>query len=230
MDPIQTTADPVDPEEAVNFFRSKVVLTDEQFDEIAKGNHRKAFTLAGVADIDVVQDVYDSLDTALASGIDFRDWKATIGEKLESAWGGTVANPGFRLETIFRTNCQGAYMAGRYQQARADTDDRPYWMLDVVEDDATSDICGDLDDEIGGKAIDADDPVWLTAYPPNHFRCRSQVITLTEDQAREMGILDDPPEVEVEEGFDGPPDSYEPDASEYDDDLAGDVERFADGE
>ena len=118
-------------------------------------------------------------------------------------------------------------MAGRYQQARADTDDRPYWMLDVVEDNATSDICGDLDDEIGGKAIDADDPVWLTAYPPNHFRCRSQVITLTADQAREMGILDDPPDVEVEEGFDGPPDDFEPDASEYDDDLAGDVERFA---
>ena len=66
MDPIQTTADPVDPEEAIGYFRSKVVLTDEQFDEIAKGNHRKAFTLAGVADIDLIADVFDSLDTAIA--------------------------------------------------------------------------------------------------------------------------------------------------------------------
>ena len=40
----------------------------------------------------------------------------------------------------------------------------------------------------------------------------------------------DPEDLDVDDGFRGPPDDFEPDASEYDDDLAGDVERFADGE
>lgn len=231
MDPISTTADPVDPEEAIKFFRNKVKLTDDQFKSLSEQNHAKAFTVAGVADIDVIQDVYDALDRATANGTLFKDFQADVAEKLENAWGGTVANPGFRISTIFRTNLQSSYMAGQHTQAMAGKEDRMYGMLDVVEDDATSEICGDLDDAIGGQALEIDDPALQAAWPPNHFNCRSQIITLTETEAREQGILEDPPspdDLDIDDGFRGPPDSYKPDASEYSDDLAEDVARFVD--
>ena len=153
MDPIQTTADPVDPQEAIDFFRRKTLLTDGEFKALSEQNYRKAFTLAGVADIDVIQSVYDSLDGALAEGTLFKDWKAEIGEKLEAAWGGTVANPGFRLETIFRTNLQSSYAAGRYEQAKSGKEDRPYLMLLDVPDKDQCFAAGTLVLLADGKSV-----------------------------------------------------------------------------
>jgi uncharacterized protein with gpF-like domain len=226
MDPIQTTADPVDPQEAIDFFRRKTLLTDGEFKALSEQNYRKAFTLAGVADIDVIQSVYDSLDGALAEGTLFKDWKAEIGEKLEAAWGGTVANPGFRLETIFRTNLQSSYAAGRYEQAKASKEDRPYLMLLDVPDKDQCEDCAAISEAIGNKAIPFDE--WDDEYPPYHCRCRDSVITLSEEEAIAQGVLEEMPDLDehIDDGFMGPPDSYEPDPDEYSDDLQGDVERF----
>jgi uncharacterized protein with gpF-like domain len=228
MDPIETTADPTSPEEAIEFFRRKVLLTDEEFQALSDKNHRKAFTLAGVADIDVIQDVFDSLDTALEQGIDFRDWKQTIGETLSDAWGGTVANPGFRLETIFRTNLQSSYAAGRYEQAKATREDRPYMMLLDVPDKDQCEDCAAISEAIGGKAIPFDE--WDDELPPYHCNCRDTVITLTEDEAVAQGVLEEMPDLDdhIDDGFMGPPDDYEPDAKEYDDELEPEVARFSD--
>jgi SPP1 gp7 family putative phage head morphogenesis protein len=229
LDPIQTTTDPVDPQEAIEFFRRKSTLTEDQFKSLSEQNHAKAFTLAGVADIDVLVAAYDSLDSALAEGTSFADWKSEIGEQLEASWGGTVANPGARLETIFRTSLQSSYMAGRHAQAMEGKEDRMYGMLDVVEDSSTSEICGDLDDAIGGQALEIDDPALQAAWPPNHFNCRSQIITLTEAEAREMGINDDPPspeDLEIDDDFRGPPDSYTPDPEDYPDGFQDAVKNF----
>ena len=225
---IYTTTDPLAPAEAMRYFRAKVPAP---WSEIETEESSIAFRVAGLADLDVIDDVLSALRTSLEGGGTFEDFKASVGERIDAAWGGDVANPGWRLETIFRTNLQSAYQAGHYAQARAQQDDRPYWLLDVIEDDATSEICSDLDDKIGGRAIDADDPIWLEAYPPNHFNCRSSVITLTEEEAREQGILEDPPDVEVADGFDGEPgDVPDADPEEYDPDIAADVDRFNEGE
>jgi SPP1 gp7 family putative phage head morphogenesis protein len=232
--PITTTADPLAPKEAIAYFRKRVPLTDDDWSKLAEKNHHQAFRVAGVADLDVITDVWDALDNSLEKGEDFEAFKERVTDELERAWGGTVSNPGWRIETIFRTNLQSSYAAGRYQQAtHPDTlKDRPYWMLDVVEDDRTSDICADLDEEIGGKAIPADDPIWQKAYPPNHHACRSQVITLTEEEAREQGLLEDvpdPDEIEVDEDFAKlPDDGWEPDPDDYPDELADIAERFTD--
>jgi uncharacterized protein with gpF-like domain len=228
MDPIETTPDPVDPTDAIHFFRSKVSLTDDEFQALVERNHRKAFTVAGIADIDVLVDVRDSLDQALAQGIDFRDWKETIGEMLENAWGGTVANPGWRLETIFRTNLQSSYAAGRYEQAKATREDRPYMMLLDVPDKDQCEDCLAISEAIGGKAIPFDE--WDDELPPYHFQCRDTVVTLSEAEAIEQGLLEEMPDLDeyIDDGFMGPPDSYEPNSDEYPDDFAAEVERFSD--
>jgi len=228
MPEIETSTDPLAPAEAIAYFKAKVPAAD--WETIESAENEIAFKVAGIADLDVLDDVYAALEKALAEGASFEDFKADVGARLEDAWGGDEKNPGWRLENIFRTNLQSAYQAGHYQQAQEQKDDRPYGMLDVIEDSSTSEICSDLDAEIGGQAIPLDDPIWDTAYPPNHYECRSTVITLTEDEAREMGILDDPPDVEVAEGFDHPP-GFVPDEDpeEYAPDLAEDVARFTDG-
>ena len=226
---IETTFDPVDPKEAIAYFRKKVPMTSEHWDALEDANNDSAFRMAGVADIDIVQDVYDALDRSISNGTTFEDFKADVADKLEDAWGGTVANPGARLETIFRTNIQTSYMAGHFEQAIAQKDDRPYAMFDPIPDEALCEDCNAVADEMGNQAIPLEE--WSGEIPPLHHECRCGWITLSAEEAAEQGILEEMPDLSsfVGEGFDHAPGyEWEPDPDDYDDDIANDVERFVD--
>ena len=89
-----------------------------------------------------------------------------------------------RLETIFRTNVQTAYMAGRYAQMMAVAEDRPIWRYVAVMDRRTRPAHRALN----GIARRFDDPFWSTFYPPNGFGCRCTVQTLSTDEADNRGV------------------------------------------
>jgi SPP1 gp7 family putative phage head morphogenesis protein len=197
------TPEPLRFAEAVAWFRLRVPMSDDEFYELEADARQRAFTVRAVADLDMVAAVHESLELALATGVDFGEWRATMREALEREWGGSVADPGNRLETIFRTNVQGAYGAGRYEQltAPAVAQARPYWMYDAILDARTTEGCS----ELNGTIRPASDPWWNNRIPPRHFRCRSGLRSLREDQARRRGITDLPPMIEPEDGFGHPP-------------------------
>ena len=203
-------------EEAIDWFRSKTPLTDEAFDALTERAKRKAFTVAGVTQLDMVADVLRSIDEAIQEGTSLEDWKAAIGPTLESAWAGTVANPGWRLDVIFRTNTQHAYAAGRYAQA-TDPDviaARPFWQFDAIIDSRTSPICKAAD----GTILPADSEWWASHHPPAHFACRSQVITLAAVQAKKLGgVTAKPTKTKAQDGFGLLPsrDEWEPKSGDY---------------
>ena len=89
-----------------------------------------------------------------------------------------------RIRTILRTNIAAAYSAGRYKRQRETIASRPYWQYIAVLDGATR----LRHRELHGKVFRADDPVWDTIYPPNGFRCRCRVRSLSERQVRARGI------------------------------------------
>lgn len=220
------SSDPVDFTEALEQFRSLVPIGDDDFEALTARAKRKAFKVSGLANLDVVQDVFDAIDDAIENGTDFEEFKDAVADAVESAWHGDVENPGWRLETVFRTNTQRAYGEGRYRQAREVTEDRPYWQFDAVLDDATTEVCEDCQSTL----LPADDPWWDEHLPPLHFNCRSTFITLTEDQARQQGgALDSGPKADAADGFGGAPsedgDDFEPDLSDYDPGLRREFER-----
>ena len=224
--PIETTADPVDPEEAIRYFRAKLHLTDEQWQALTDQNNDLSFRLAGVADIDVVEQVWSELDKAVAAGTDFRDFKAAVTESLTNAWGGSVSNPGWRISTIFKTNVLSSYAAGHWQQAQEQKDDRPYAQFDFVPDNDICEDCESMASEIGTVAIPLDE--WSAEIPPIHFNCRCGMITLSAEEAEAMGILETMPDMSdhIDEGFgDAPGDGGLPDAEEYGE-FEEDVARF----
>jgi len=212
--------DPARPEKAIAWFRAKTPVTDAAYAKLTEAAKKQAFKVAGIAQLDLVTDVMDSLTKALEDGLDLDSWKSSIGEQVLSAWSGSVANPGWRLETIFRTNIQSAYAAGRYEEATQPETlkRRPYWRFDAVMDSRTSPICKPLD----GTVRPADDPWWAEHHPPLHHACRSHVITLTDAQARRMGITATPPNTEAAPGFGSPPSrgpTWQPSPSGYPPDL-----------
>lgn len=199
---------------AAKFFKAKTAVTEDEYNALEESAQARAFTVSGVAELDVVSSVYDAVDRAVENGTSLEDFRLQVGDLLESEWGGP--NPG-RLETIFRTNVQSAYSAGRYIQnnrpeVRAT---HPYSKFSAILDGHETDICHDLD----GTVLPSADPFWSSHQPPLHFNCRSDVTAISADDAKEEGVTE-APDVEPDEGFGGVLEPYEPDLSTRPPELA----------
>jgi SPP1 gp7 family putative phage head morphogenesis protein len=209
--------DTVDFEAAIAWFRKRVALKKPEWVALRKRTGEHAFTVANVAQLDVVNHVWKAIDSAVAKGTSFDEFKKTVGDSLRAAWGGTVDNPPWRIETIFRTNVQNAYSAGRYRQATHPDvlEQRPVWMFDAILDGRETAVCAACD----GTKRPAADSWWQSHNPPLHHNCRSSLITLTETQA---GKLTKAPSASADEGFGAAPSdvAWEPDLSKYPGPLA----------
>lgn len=166
------TDDPVRFEEAIRAIRRRVPMTEETFSALEQEELAFAFTVADVAELDVVVDVYEAITRAVADGETFADFKARVGDELEEAWG--EENPA-RLESIFETNTMSAYNSGRHEAAHAVKNERPFWRFDGPNDGRTSDICRPC----VGIILPADHPWWRRHYPILHPRCFEPLALVT---------------------------------------------------
>lgn len=214
--PARPPADPRSFDEAVSWFRSKMILSDDEFEAIEAASHETAFTVAGVAQLDLVTQVWEAADRALAQGETLESFQRATADKLAAAWG---KDQPWRVETIFRTNVQSAYSRGRWRQMNhpAVRRARPYRRYSAIMDSRTTTVCKHLD----GVVRPADDTWWDGRIPPLHFNCRSCLVTLDEEEAAQEGVTDPPPDVEGEEGFGAVPGApTAPDLSGYPPELA----------
>lgn len=222
---IGVTDDPDRFDEAVRAFRRRVPMTDAEWDALAEDERARAFTVANVAQADLVQEVFDALDSAIENGATLEDFQAEIGEQLAETWGGEAPA---RIETIFRTNVMGAYTSGANEilSTPEAKEARPFWRYELIDDDRLCPICGDFEDLV----LPADDPFWASHIPPLHPNCRcGHPSPLTEDEAHEEGVDVEAPEQEAAPGFGSPAkaDDWEPDVSAYDPAIASELERKA---
>lgn len=216
--------------EAIEYFRDKVPLTPEQFKRLEDEYKSKAFTVSGITALDVLNDIMKELLKALEEGLTAAEFRERVNRALEArGWEGLSR---YRADNIFRTNIQTAFSVGRYRQM---TDPeivsrRPYWMYDAVNDRRTRPAHAALD----GMVFPADHPFWDTWYPPNGYRCRCSVSSLSERdiQRRGLKVSDSIPEMVQppgqpavpllpDPGFDVNPARvpWEPDLSKYPDVL-----------
>jgi SPP1 gp7 family putative phage head morphogenesis protein len=198
----------------------KIPMRKNEWERLRGEARERAGTVAGVASLDVIQSVLDSLADAIRDGATLDDFRADVGERLIDAWGGQ--EPGGRVENIFRTNLQSAYSAGLHKAQSDNVDDRPFWLYDATRDSRTTDICRGLH----GTLMPAGDPGWDGRYAPCHYQCRATIIALTEEEARARGGPTGWPAERAMPGFGRTPtrggvvaDTWEPDLSRYDADL-----------
>lgn len=214
--------------EALDWFLRKNLVTREQADQMRAASRDRSFWVSGAAQLRCVQDVYDEIQRAVQGGT-LGEFKKAVREKLTKAWAGSVKNPAWRVEVIFRTNVQSAYAAGRWHQLQhpALVRFRPFLMFDAVLDGRTSDICA----ACSGTTLERDDPWWSTHFPPLHHACRSTVRALTKRQAakRPEDKRRRPEDEGAAEGFGSTPQDIEwqPKAESYSPELWQKFERKA---
>ena len=187
------------PEEAIQSLKNKGYKIGWDWHQTLDDAHSRAFTVAKVAKLDLLQDIKKSLITALENGQSLEKWKAEITPILqEKGWWGkkTVINPAGqeqevqlgsprRLRTIYHTNMRSAFSAGRYKAMMESIDTRPYWeyrhitMVNYREEHKSW----------NGRILRADDPFWTTAYPPSKFGCNCRVIARSEREVEGKEIL-----------------------------------------
>jgi SPP1 gp7 family putative phage head morphogenesis protein len=204
--PAVTTAIGLPPEQAIAHLQAKGAQVTGSWREWLDGQHARAFTVANVAKLEVLQDIQASLKDALAKGQTLQQWRDGLIPTLQrKGWWqreGTTAElrqagrvdeasgeirkglTPHRLRTIFATNMQSAYMAGRYQQMIEQVDERPFWQYVAVLDSRTRPAHRALN----GKVFRYDDAAWGTAFPPNGFNCRCRVRALSERDVRRAGV------------------------------------------
>lgn len=187
------------PQDALAFFRAKGMRVTGPWTELTPAEHSRSFTVAHCARLDVLADIHAALEGAMAQGTPFADFKKSLrptlirkgwwGPAIDTATGEVLASyPGTsapvmwgsprRLQTIFESNVQSAYMAGRYRQMVENAAARPYWEYVATLDARTRPAHAALH----GKVLPADDPAWRRIWPPCGFRCRCRVVARTADE------------------------------------------------
>lgn len=177
--------------EAVDYAASRgIVLPEVYYGSMVGIQHSQAVSIAGLASIEQVKYVIDQMAAVMKGGGTFKDFQKAVKANTLG-----IDLPQHRLDNIFRTNIQAAYSRGRWEQQTRVRGSRPYLMYDAINDSRVRPAHGAMDNTI----LKWDHPWWKIHYPPNGYRCRCTVISLTEAQAKKRGITELPPE-------DAPPD------------------------
>ena len=193
------------PENAIAYLKQKRVAEGWDWQDMLDDAHVSAFTIAKTAEMDVAHDIYQAVLKAAETGQTLRDFKRELAPVLQQkGWWGkqTVPNPDtgetqtvtlgtpYRLKTIYLTNLQSAYMAGRYAEMTAATATHPYWQYVTVNDGKVR----EAHRKLHGQVFAADDPVWDTLYPPLDYRCRCRVRPLS--RSRGAALVQPSPKLE----------------------------------
>ena len=155
------------------------MLPEVYYGELQGIARATSFSVAGLASLDQLQGVLDSLAEALGQGETMDEWKKRAPLTL----------PAHRLENVFRTNLQGAYARERCEHIARHKDRRPYLLYSAVNDSRTRPAHAAMH----GTLLPVDHPWWKTHTPPNGYQCRCTVISLTEAQAQARGGVKYPP-------------------------------------
>ena len=189
----------LNPVDALAFFRRKGTAIAFDYTDLMGDKNVQAFTVAKATTDSVLGAIRAEVDRGIKGEITFEQFKKELRPRLQALgwWGKSELLDGEtgeiskvqlgsdrRLRTIFQTNVQTAYMAGRYKRYLDNAVDRPYWRYVAILDGRTRPAHAALH----GKVWRFDDPIWAIIWPPNGWGCRCRIQALTEAEFQALGV------------------------------------------
>jgi SPP1 gp7 family putative phage head morphogenesis protein len=165
--------------QAIDRIRNLTPMTRLAFDALASQYKLQAFTVSGVSDVKLIDNIQQALLDIMQSGGTQSDFAKAVAALTSDAGVNSLLDT--QINTIFQTNVQTAYSNGRFAQMRdsAVTTALPIWQYHTVEDSHVRPAHAALD----GFAAQYDDPVWRRIYPPCGYNCRCSVSAMSPGDA-----------------------------------------------
>lgn len=173
----------VDPAEAIAFFRAKGWEIAFDWRDIFQEENVRAFTVAKAMSRDLLEDIREAVDTALAEGQTLQQFSKDLAPRLfAKGWWGKklmtdpqtgeekvvqLGSPA-RLRTIYETNLRTSYMAGRWQRIERAKTVMPFIRYVSVMDGRER----EQHHAWHGTILPVDHPWWDTHFPPCGWGCR----------------------------------------------------------
>ena len=173
--------------EQLEFFRRKLNLPTEAWDDIRRMAHDRAFIVAGAQGADLLEDLRGAVDEAIGRGTGLeafrKNFKRIVAERGWTGWTGegTKGGEAWRTKVIYQTNMATSYAAGRWKQLNdpALLKVLPYWQYrhnDSVITPRPLHVSWD------GLTLPPDHPFWQTHFPPNGWGCQCRVTAVSKEK------------------------------------------------
>lgn len=200
---------PVPFAQAIDFLKARVPMTKKEWEKLEPKLRFRAFTVAKLSEPDIINKAKSILVKALENGGSYASTWEDLKNRIEVNAFGITPN---YWETVFRTNTQTAYMAGKLMQYEKLNNIVAYQLL-IIEDVRTSKICRRLLTQSGrGMIIPIDHQFWKKyGFSPYHMNCRSSIRAIFKNQIGKDRIVTDNPSMKSlakfkpQKGFGGNP-------------------------
>lgn len=190
---------PLPPEEAIAFFRAKGFAISFSWEDVWREEHQRAFTVAKVAQMDILEDIREAVDEALEVGTTYKQFAERLTPLLQDKgwWGNqTIQDPidgelkdvqlgsPRRLKVIYDTNLRTAHSEGQWERVQDRKADFPLLVYDANNSAQPRHTHSAWDNLV----LPADDSWWQNHMPVKEWGCKCRVRQMSEAQAKRRGL------------------------------------------
>jgi hypothetical protein len=187
------------PKEAVDYFQQKGYAIGFDYRDVWQAQHQAAFTVAKVAQLDLLQDIRAAVDKALTDGTTLAQFQKTLTPTLQDkGWWGRkpmtdpltgetkdvqLGSPR-RLKTIYDTNLRTAHSEGQWQRIQDNKEAFPFLQYDGANSEHPRLQHRAWD----GMVLPVGDSFWQSHLPIKEWGCQCRVIPMTGGQLARRGL------------------------------------------
>ncbi len=174
--------------EAAEYMRQKVPLPTKHWADIPPQAHSRAFMVTGGMKEAMLKDFQGSIIKAIESGTGLKEFRKDFDKIVARHGWDYKGGRNWRSKVIFETNIGQAQAAGGWKQIQENKKFRPYVRYVAVMDNRTRPRHQDLH----GIVRYVDDPFWDIYAPKNGWRCRCELVSLSQVEMDMEGYKAEP--------------------------------------
>lgn len=176
--------------ESIDFFRNKLNVPTERWNDIWRDNHNNSFMVAGAMQDDLLNDFRQAVDSAIAEGKSISWFQKEFNNIKQSHGWDHVGDATWRSNIIYNTNMRQSYNAGRYEQLQH----FDYWEYQHGDSLQPRPLHLSWDSLLLPK----DDPFWLTHFPSNGWGCKCKARGRSKQYVERKGLtVNKSPKIEL---------------------------------
>ena len=213
-------------QQQIDYLKQKTNLPTQSYKDITSRQHDRAFVVAGAMKADLLNDLHNAVNKAVADGQSFQAFQDSFDDIIgKHGWLNDEDEKykAWRARIIYKTNLSTSHAAGRYKQMTTPEmlKLRPYWRYRHNSTEHPRILHKKWDNLV----LLATDPFWKVNYTPNGYGCNCTIDAINERQLRAMGKTkpDDTPAFDGGERSDfnsAPGSAWFPDLDKYPEPIA----------